>query len=329
MAGGLIALLDDVATLAKLTAASLDDVAGYTAKASAKSAAVVIDDTAVTPRYVVGLSTDRELPMIARIARGSLRNKLVYLLPIALLLAAFAAWAITPLLMAGGVYLACEGAEKVREWLGLGDGGHAAESGPDAGDPEAIEDAAVASAVRTDFVLSAEIMTIALAAIPDGGFLERAVALALAGVLITLGVYGAVALIVRADDVGAALARGARPTPVGRLLGRIGRALVRGMPGFLEALAVAGTLAMTWVGGGILVHGLERFGVAAPAHAIAAAAVAVSDAVPLLPGLAGWLVEAVASGLVGLAVGLVALPVVGWGRAVAAGVRGWWRNRSG
>ena len=117
MAGGLVALLDDVAAIAKLAAASLDDVAGAAGRAGTKAAGVVIDDTAVTPRYMVGLTPDRELPIIAKIAVGSLRNKLLLLLPAALLLSAFAPWAITPLLMLGGAYLCFEGAEKVIEIL--------------------------------------------------------------------------------------------------------------------------------------------------------------------------------------------------------------------
>jgi predicted DNA repair protein MutK len=312
MSVGLIALLDDVAGLAKVAAASVDDVIGHAARAGAKSAGVVIDDAAVTPRYVVGFAAERELPIIARIAKGSLKNKLVFLLPIALLLAFFAEWAITPLLMIGGAYLAYEGAEKVYEWL-VPHRAHAHEGRlvPEAADPRALEDQKVASAIKTDFILSAEIMTIALAAIPASGFWTRALVLAAVGILITAGVYGAVALIVKADDIGVAMAKNARPTPLGRLSRTVGIGLVRGMPVFLKALAILGTAAMIWVGGGIIVHGLETYGIDGPGHLIHAAAETAAHAAPLLPDVVGWLVGAVGSGVVGLAIGLALIPVVG------------------
>jgi predicted DNA repair protein MutK len=312
MSVGLIALLDDVAGLAKLAAASVDDVIGHAAKAGAKSAGVVIDDAAVTPRYVVGLAAERELPIVARIARGSLKNKLVFLLPLALLLAFFAEWAITPLLMIGGAYLAYEGAEKVYESVVPHQAhAHEARLAPAGADPQALEDQKVASAIKTDFILSAEIMAIALAAIPASGFWTRAAVLAVVGVLITAGVYGAVGLIVKADDIGVALARNPSSSLAGRLSRALGVGLVRGMPGFLRALAVVGTAAMIWVGGGIVLHGLEEYGIAGPAHAIHAAAEAAAHAVPVLPGAISWLVTAAGSGLVGLALGLALIPVVG------------------
>ena len=312
MSVGLMALLDDVAGLARIAAASVDDVIGHAAKAGAKSAGVVIDDAAVTPRYVVGFAAERELPIVARIAKGSLKNKLVFLLPIALLLAFFAEWAITPLLMLGGAYLAYEGAEKVYEWI-VPHAAHAHEAKlvPGAADARALEDQKVASAIKTDFILSAEIIAITLAVIPAGGFWTRAVVLAVVGVGITAAVYGAVALIVKADDIGVAMARNPAPTLLGRLSRAIGTGLVRGMPGFLRALAVVGTAAMVWVGGGIIVHGLETYGLAGPAHLIHDAAEAAAHAVPVLPGLVGWLVGAAGSGVVGLAVGLALIPVVG------------------
>jgi predicted DNA repair protein MutK len=237
MSVGLLALLDDVAAIAKVAATSIDDVLGHAAKAGAKSAGVLIDDAAVTPRYVTGFAAERELPIIIRITRGSLRNKLLFLLPAALALAFFAPWAITPLLMLGGAYLSYEGAEKVFEAVfPHGAHEHEAKLTP-ASNPEALEDQRVASAIKTDFILSAEIMAITLAAISVDDFFTRAAVLAIVAVAITLGVYGAVALIVKADDVGLALARGG-PGPVSRA---IGRGLVRGMPGFLRALAVVGT----------------------------------------------------------------------------------------
>jgi predicted DNA repair protein MutK len=307
MSVGLLALLDDVAGIAKVAAASIDDVIGHAAKAGAKSAGVVIDDAAVTPRYVTGFAADRELPIVARIARGSLKNKLVYLLPAALVLAFLAPWAITPLLMIGGAYLAYEGAEKVYESV-FPHEAHAHEEAvvPVAADPKALEDSKVTGAIRTDFILSAEIMAIALAAIPTGdSVLVKAAVLALVGIAITFGVYGAVALIVKADDVGVALARSG-PGPLTRALGR---GLVKGMPGFLRALAVVGTAAMIWVGGGIVVHGLEVFGLGWPAHVIHDIAEAAARASPVAPGFVGWLVGAAGSGVFGLALGLVLIPV--------------------
>ncbi len=308
MAGGLIALLDDISGLAKLAAASVDDVVGHAAKVSVKSAGILIDDTAVTPRYVVGLDPKRELPIIGRIARGSLINKLVFLLPIALFLSFFAGWAITPLLMLGGCYLAYEGTEKVFESVfHRGDHG-----GTDAGDTgatssEALENAKVASAIRTDFILSAEIMVLALAAVPDGGFWNRAAVLAIVGILVTLGVYGVVALIVKADDIGLAMARGATG-----LRRRLGLGIVKAMPPFLDTLAKVGTAAMIWVGGGIITHGLETLGAPRPGHLIHGLSNRVAEAAPVAKGLLGWVVEAACFGLVGLAVGLALLPIVSY-----------------
>lgn len=296
MSTGLLALLDDVAGIAKVAAASLDDVAAGAAKAGAKAAGVVIDDAAVTPRYVTGFSAERELPIVRRIALGSLRNKLLLLLPVALLLSAFAPWAITPLLVLGGAFLCYEGAEKVWEALAP-HAAHAHEEKAAPSDPKALEDAKVAGAIRTDLILSAEIMAITLAAVPAGSIGMQAVILAVVGIGITVAVYGAVALIVKADDLGAALVRR------GDGLSAIGRALVRGMPPFLKALGVVGTAAMLWVGGGIILHGVEQYGPESLAHAI--------HAVIGQPGFVGWLIGAVASGIFGLAVGAAIIPLVG------------------
>ncbi|MGL4541270.1 MAG: DUF808 domain-containing protein, partial [Polymorphobacter sp.] len=258
MATGLIALLDDIATIAKVAAASLDDTAAAAAKASAKAAGVVIDDTAVTPRYVTGFSPARELPIVGKIALGSVRNKLLFLLPGALALSALAPWAITPLLMLGGAYLTYEGAEKLYEaWFP-----HAPEElAPGDSlevDEVAMETDMVSGAIRTDLILSAEIMAITLASVADRNFFERAAVLAIVGIGITVLVYGVVALIVKADDVGLALARReGRAAAPGRA---IGRALVTFMPGSLRVLAAVGTAAMLWVGGGIVLHGMENYG---------------------------------------------------------------------
>jgi predicted DNA repair protein MutK len=295
MPGGLVALLDDVAVLAKLAAASVDDVAGAAGRAGVKAAGVVIDDTAVTPRYVVGLSPDRELPIIGKIALGSLRNKLFFILPAALALSAFAPWALTPLLMIGGSYLCFEAVEKIVEAL-LGH--HHEEEVAEIHDAATLEKRQVAGAVRTDFILSAEIMAIALAELPGLSLGMRAAALALVAVAITVGVYGVVALIVKMDDIGLHLAR--RPSASAR---RLGMGLVHAMPVLLQALSHIGVAAMVWVGGGILLHGLEAFGLGAVPHAVHHAAEGAGHAVPVGQGLVEWLVGALGAGVLGLIVG--------------------------
>ncbi|WP_424814689.1 DUF808 domain-containing protein [Roseococcus sp. YIM B11640] len=301
MATGLIALLDDVAAIAKVAAASLDDVAAGAAKASAKAAGVVIDDAAVTPRYVVGFTADREIPIVKKIAVGSLRNKLVFLLPAALLLSMLAPWAITPLLMLGGAYLCFEGAEKVMEALGLA-AHHDAAAAPTATDPRALEDQKVTGAIRTDFILSAEIMAIALGTIPEMGFWSQAVVLAVVGVGITALVYGAVALIVRADDLGMALAKGSTGGG-GPGMRALGRAIVRGMPAFLKVLSTVGTAAMLWVGGQLILHGMEGYGLSAIPHGIHLAAEGAAHAMPALAGTVEWIVSAALAGVFGLLLG--------------------------
>jgi hypothetical protein len=238
MSIGLIALLDDVATIAKVAAASLDDVASQAAKAGVKAAGVVIDDAAVTPSYVIGFAARRELPMVSKIAAGSLRNKLLILLPAALALSYFLPWAITPLLMLGGAYLCYEGVEKVFEAVMPHRAhSHEAQLGTIALNAETLEDEKVASAIKTDFILSAEIMAITLAAIPVGSILMQAFVLALVGIGITVAVYGVVALIVKADDVGVALAKNKQGSAIGGIARALGRGLVLGMPIFLIFLA--------------------------------------------------------------------------------------------
>jgi hypothetical protein len=316
---GLLALLDDVVALTKLTAATLDDAAAQAVKASAKAAGVVIDDAAVTPRYVTGLAAQRELPIVGRIAIGSLKNKLLYLLPAALVLSAFLPQAITPLLMLGGLYLAFEGYEKVHHMLVAV---HAPSHAPGHDMPgvqqavelakgdKALEDQKVAGAIRTDFILSAEIMALALASITAPDLVTQALVLAAVAVLITAGVYGVVALIVRADDVGVRLAM-----RNGALSGPIGRALVRGMPPLLEVLSFVGLLAMLWVGGGILVHGLAAFGVTAPEQVIHGFSEAVREAVPVAGNVLAWLVSATGAAVVGLGAGAVTAAIVAVGGA--------------
>jgi predicted DNA repair protein MutK len=309
MSIGLIALLDDIAGLAKVAAASVDDIAGQAAKAGAKAAGVVIDDAAVTPRYVTGFDASRELPIVGKIAIGSLRNKLLFLLPAALLMSLFAPWAITPLLMVGGAYLSFEGAEKVVGSLVPRQAGPGDQAPASAADAQTFEDAKVASAIKTDFILSAEIMAITLAAIPAGPFLTRAIVLAIVGIGITLAVYGGVALIVKMDDVGLSLARSDRGSGWGRFIAGFGRLLVRGMPYFLRALGVVGTAAMIWVGGGIVIHGLAGYGLPQVEHVIEAAAGHAAAALPVIATAIHWIVTAAGSGLFGLLLGAALLPV--------------------
>ena len=305
MPSGLIALLDDVATIAKLAAASVDDVGLAAGKASTKAAGVVIDDTAVTPRYVVGLAPERELPIIWKIAKGSLRNKLLVLLPVALLLTAFAPFLITPLLMIGGAYLAFEATEKITEKL-FHEHHHEAQLIDAIDDPAELEKLQVKGAIRTDFILSAEIMAIALASIDNLTLPTTAAALFAVAVAITVGVYGAVALIVKLDDIGLHLAErrssGARA---------VGNGLVHVVPMLLTAISGLGTAAMLWVGGGILLHGLEDLHILeGPVHALLDFAHNAALAIGTMPALFDWLFNAVAAAIAGLVVGAVIVVIV-------------------
>jgi predicted DNA repair protein MutK len=305
MPSGLIALLDDVAMIAKLAAASLDDVAGAAGKAGTKAAGVVIDDTAVTPRYVVGLAPERELPIIGKIAWGSVKNKLLFLLPAALLLTAFAPFLVTPLLMIGGCYLAFEATEKIVEKL-LGEHEHQKAVIDAIDDSRALERLQVKGAIRTDFILSAEIMAIALASLGHLTLATTAVALALVALAITAGVYGAVALIVKLDDIGMHMAKRRRSSARA-----IGTALVRVVPGMLTGLSGIGTAAMLWVGGGILLHGLEELHVAENIpHALHTLAHAAAAHAAPLSGVVEWLIGAFGSALAGIVVGGVIVVVV-------------------
>jgi len=318
MSSGLFALLDDIAGLAKVAAAALDDAAAQATKAGAKAAGIVIDDAAVTPRYAVGFAAERELPIIWRIAKGSLKNKLLFLLPAALVLSFVAPWAITPLLMAGGAYLCFEGFEKVYELVvpHAHAPDHPAEAGAAILDSTQLEEEKISGAIKTDFILSAEIMAITLATVTASSFWMQALVLAVVGLGITALVYGAVALIVKADDAGAALARTRRP-----VIAPIGRGIVLGMPHFLKALSAVGTAAMLWVGGGIIIHGLAGYGLTGIEHAIHGVAVAVGQAVPALAGLLEWLTTAGGAAVFGLAVGAVCL--VGMHFAVTPALKAW------
>jgi len=324
MSIGLMALFDDVAALAKAAAASIDDIAGQAAKAGTKAAGVVIDDTAVTPRYVTDFSPARELPVVGRIALGSLKNKLLILLPAALALSFLLPQAITPLLMIGGAYLCYEGAEKVYEFLFPHDAhAHEAELEPVALDATTFEEQKIASAIKTDFILSAEIMAITLAAVPGDNPWTQAIILAVVGVGITAAVYGVVALIVKADDVGLALSRLAPGARLAAPLRASGRGLVLAMPYLLSALSTVGTAAMIWVGGGIILHGLEGYGFGGPSHALHDAGAALARVVPVAKPLVAWLVEAAGAGVAGFVIGLLAIPLASrvlsplWRRAKA------------
>ena len=287
MPSGLAALLDDIATIAKVAAASVDDVAAAAGKAGSKAAGVVIDDTAVTPQYVTGFTPDRELPIIWRIAKGSFFNKLVIILPVALLLSVFLPWAITPILMLGGAYLCFEGAEKVWEKIAPHEEVSLVEELAELTSTE-HEAAMVKGAVRTDFILSAEIMAIALnevKSLAETSIWLEAGTLAFVAIVITIAVYGVVGLIVKMDDIGLHMAQ--RDNSGSQA---IGRGLVKGMPKLLAALSTIGTAAMLWVGGQIIVHGFSIY----PAKLLG-----------LYEGALAWLADAALSGIVGLAIGAV------------------------
>ena len=298
MPGGLVALLDDVAVIARTAAASIDDVGIAASKAGSKTAGVVIDDAAVTPSYVTGLDPSRELPIIWRITLGSLKNKLLILLPGALLLSWFLPQAIIFILMAGGAYLSYEGAEKVMEKLGGEKHGKTLDD--EIKDPDAFEKQRTSSAIRTDLILSAEIMAITLSEVADESFIVRAGVLAVVGIAVTSAVYGAVALIVKMDDVGLHLAR--KSSAAARSAGRF---LLKAMPWLLKALSFIGTIAMLWVGGGIILHGMHELGFDLLYDIAHGAEYAVRSATAGLSGLLGWLTYAAISALVGLALGFV------------------------
>lgn len=300
MAGGLAALLDDVAALARLAAASVDDVAAASAKAGSKAIGVVIDDAAVTPQYVQGIQPKRELPIIWRITKGSLFNKLVIILPILLLLSTFAPFLLTPILMLGGLYLCFEGAEKVWELVqGKPKKAPAAAKGADA------EDKIVSSAVRTDLILSAEIMVISMNSIETDSVWMRAVVLLVIAIAITVLVYGSVGVLVKMDDVGLAMTKDV-DSPAKQ---RFGRGLVSAMPKVMDVISYVGMVAMLWVGGHILLVGTHDLGLAQPygfvhhLEGLVAGTAAVG-------GLLAWLINTFFSFLIGLAVGAIVAAVV-------------------
>lgn len=300
---GLLALLDDVAAIAKLAASQIDDIGAQATKAGSKAAGVVIDDAAVTPKYVTGLPATRELPIVWKIARASFFNKLVILLPIALLFNAFLPWLLTPLLMIGGAYLCFEGAEKIWHLISPHQASHLEQV--ETLDAAHLEEQRVKGAIKTDFILSAEIMTISLAAIEaDNVWVEGAV-LAMVAIGITAAVYGAVALLVKADDVGLKMSQAGR-LAVTRWLGM---AIVKSMPAVMTLISGVGTAAMLWVGGNIIVHGLHNLGWHLPYETIHHFAQMVSQQLPTGQGFVEWLATAAADGVIGLLLGLALIPV--------------------
>ena len=301
---GLLSLLDDVSAIAKLASSQLDDISAQAARAGSKAIGVVIDDAAVTPKYVTGLPAARELPIVWKIARASFFNKLVILLPAALLLDAFLPWLLTPLLMIGGLYLCFEGAEKV--WHALH---HEKEHGPQEAetlDAAHLEETRVKGAIKTDFILSAEIMTIALNAIDSDSFWTTAITLAAVAVGITVLVYGAVALLVKADDLGIKMRQGGNAA----FTRALGAGIVSAMPKVLAVIAVIGTTAMLWVGGNIVVHGLHELGWHWPYETIHHIAVAAAETVGVAKGFVEWMVTAAVDGVIGLVLGLLLIPIV-------------------
>lgn len=304
MAGGLFALLDDVAALARMAAASVDDVAAAAGKASTQAVGVVVDDTAVTPRYVQGLAAERELPIIAKIAKGSIRNKLLIILPVILVLSQFLPIAVTILLILGGLYLSYEGAEKIHHALA-----HHREETPaehlaeDVATESVDENKVIAEAVRTDLILSTEIMVISLQTVDHEPFLTRTIVLIVVAFLITALVYGVVALIVKMDDVGLHLVESGKNE-------KLGRGLVTAMPKVMSFLSTLGVVAMLWVGGHILLANSAELGWHAPYDAVHHVEHAVADATGALGGVLAWLTNTLISAIVGVLVGLVLVALV-------------------
>jgi len=296
MASGFFALLDDISALVKASAASLDDVPAQVAKTTGKVSGIVIDDTAVTPKYVVGLDPSRELSIIFRIAKKSLINKLLILSPAALLLGYFAPWAITPILMVGGAYLCFEGYEKVHSMFSK----H--HEGPSEGEevkiitPEELEEQRVTGAVRTDIILSAEIIAIAYSQVTGQTIVNQIVVMLAVAVFITVAVYGFVGLLVKADDIGVHLAK-EKNHPITK---KVGRSMVKFMPHFLRILGYVGTAAMLWVGAEIIAHGIPF-----TSHLLHD----LEHALAKMPVVA-WLTKALACAVAGLMIGFVIEKIV-------------------
>jgi uncharacterized protein len=296
MASGLLALLDDISALVKVSAASLDDVPAQVAKTTGKVSGIVIDDTAVTPKYVVGLDPSRELSIIYKIAKKSLINKLLILSPAALLLGYFAPWAIAPILMIGGAYLCFEGYEKVHSMFSKHH-----EVNPEAEPvvvitPEELEKQRVTGAVRTDIILSAEIMAIAYSQVVGQAILNQVVVMLAVAVFITIAVYGFVGLIVKADDIGVHLAQD-RYHPATR---KFGRGMVKFMPHFLTFLGYLGTVAMLWVGAEIIAHGIPF-----TSHLLDD----LEHSLAHIPAVA-WIIKALVCAVAGLVIGFVVEKIV-------------------
>ena len=296
MASGLLALLDDISALVKASAASLDDVPTQVAKTTGKVSGIVIDDAAVTPKYVVGLDPSRELGIIYKIAKKSIVNKLIILSPAALLLGYFAPWAITPILMLGGAYLCYEGYEKVHHLFAKKPQAVTETIAPVVITPEELEKERIESAVRTDMILSAEITAIAYSQVTEQSLLNQILVLVAVGVFITVAVYGFVGLIVKADDIGVHLAQ----ERFSSFTRRFGRGMVKFMPHFLRILGYVGTAAMLWVGAEIIAHGIPF-----TAHLLHELELSLSH----IPAI-GWLIKALVSAIAGIAIGFIVEKIV-------------------
>jgi len=301
VSGGLVALLDDVAALARIAAASVDDVAAGAARAGTKAAGVVIDDAAVTPQYVSGRDPSRELPMIKKIFWGSLRNKLLIILPALLLISAFVPVIIPFILMLGGTYLCYEGAEKV--WHKLR-GDHETEHAPAVEQGPEAEAKVTKGAITTDFILSCEIMVISMNEVAGESLWARALILVVVAIAITIIVYGAVGLIVKMDDIGLHMttkdSAGAK---------RFGELLVKGMPAVLAAITFIGTIAMLWVGGHIMLQGAYDLGWHGP-YDLVHVLEAPFAGLPAIGGALAWLVNTLCSAVLGLMWGLLVMAIL-------------------
>ena len=293
---GFFALLDDIATLAKLTLSTVDDTASMAVKASAKVSAAAVDDVATTPQYVTGITPDRELPIIKKITLGSLRNKLLIILPIGLLLTAVAPWLLPVALIIGGAYLCFEGGEKILERF-LHTGHVQEETGP-------VDEAQIVrQAITTDFVLSTEIMLLALAEVEGESSMRRIIVLVLIALLITFAVYGLVAALIKLDDAGAHLAGQGRTSAVRAL----GRAIVKSAPALFRGIGIVGTVAMLWVGGHILAVNLAKVGFHPLHHAIEWAEELTHN--PVLSWISGTTMSCLVGVIIGTLLALAWQPV--------------------